>query len=745
MLQKAHRFQHGALQRRLFFTILAGLVPLVLLSCLILVHNAESQKRQLFEALQNSASALNSAIESELEVSVSALDTLAASSRLKTGDLAGFHGEARELLARRANWGNVVLSTPQALQLLNARLPYGSELPAQVSPGLVEQVAWSGKPAVGDIVDSAVPGKLAFAVHVRASGPGGTVYVLSAPILPASISNLLARQKVPDKSLVTVLDGRQVIVARSLDQARSVGRKPSASFLAMLGEDRAQGWLAATTLEGRRVYVVYTRSTSNGWISAISVPAQEVDGPVNRAYTLLAVSILLAALIGFCAAWLVGRSITVPLGQLATFARAVSRGELYRAPATRLPEIRQVGEAIAANHSERERLLFSEREAHRHEREARQVADEASQAKDELVAMLGHELRNPLAPISTAAQLLKLPDTDGPRARQLSAIVERHAHHLMRLVDDILDVSRVTRKLVILQRVALDLNELLPQAVEQVQEELDAHRHRLSVSPAAVPAWVIADGTRIVQVLVNLLQNAGRFTPDGGSISLTAEVTADRVRVAVADNGVGISPAMLARVFQLFSRADQAPDQARGGLGLGLPLVNGLVVLHGGRVEAASAGDGLGSTFIVELPRIAAPDPDKAGEVQGALPKAGKARVMVVDDNADAGNMLALYLGERCGYEVTVCCDPVQALGAAVNDCPDVMLLNIDMARMDGFELARRLKANPATHGAVLFALSGCGLHKHRDAAFAAGFARHFAKPVNLQQLAASLEESVAV
>jgi CheY-like chemotaxis protein len=358
--------------------------------------------------------------------------------------------------------------------------------------------------------------------------------------------------------------------------------------------------------------------------------------------------------------------------------------------------------------------------------------------------MLGHELRNPLAPISTAAQLLKLPDTDGTRTRQLSAIVERHAHHLTRLIDDILDVSRVTRKLIMLRREAVDLNEVLPQAVEQVQDELEARRHRLSVVPAPRAAWVMADRTRIVQVLVNLLQNSARFTPDGGSISLKVELVPGRVRATVADNGVGISPAMLPRVFQLFSQADHALDRARGGLGLGLPLVNGLVALHGGRVDVASDGEGLGSTFVVELPLVAAAGPAGADQRQAARAQAGKLRLMVVDDNVDAGNLLALYLGEHCGYEVTVFSDPFAALDAAEKDCPDVFLLDIGMPRMDGFELARRLKANPATHGALLFALSGYGQQKDRDASFSAGFARHFAKPVNLEMLVASLEESLA-
>jgi len=742
MLPRAFRVEHGQLHRRLFLTILAGLLPVVLLSYLTLLSSAQTQKRELIEAVQNTMQALITAVDSEFEVSIAALETMGASSRLKSGDLEGFHAEARELMQRRAHWVNVVLSTPDAQQLVNARRPFGAKLPSKISPDAVAHTARTGRPWVGNILIGPGTGKPVYAVHVPVLLPGGALRVLSAPTMPASVQELLRRQKFPERSLVSIVDRNYNIVARSLNHAGSVGKRASPTLVKLLKDGRPEGWAITTTLEGKQVYTIFQRSASSGWTAVIGIPLDVLDGPVRRSYRVLAGTILVAALLGIAAALMLGRPIIHPMMQLRNAADAAGRGEAPAIPDTEIPEIRQVAEAIAAAHSERERLLASERQAHQHEREARLLAENANRAKDEFLAMLGHELRNPLAPIYTAAQLLKMPGTDGARVRQLSAIVERQAGHLTRLVDDILDVSRVTRKVIVLQREPINLNAILPQAVEQVQELCSSHRHALTVMPAAEEAWVCADRTRMVQVLVNLLHNAGKYTPDGGRLELAVSVTADQVSVAVRDNGPGIPDSLLPRLFDLFSQSERTLDRAQGGLGLGLSLVKGLVELHDGTVRVES-GDGEGSTFTVVLPRIARPEPLPSPGPARAVAPGQRVRVMVVDDNRDAANMLVLYLEQHGGFAVSVFSDPFQALAAAIADCPDALLLDIGMPGMDGYELARRLKAHAATRHAILFAISGYGQQQDKEMAFAAGFAQHFVKPVDVAQLVAKLEESL--
>lgn len=746
MLRKLIRFEHGVLHRRIFAGILAGLLPLVLLSYLTLIGTAENQKRELISAVQRTMQAMMTAVDAELDVSLSALDTLANSSRLKTGDLRGFHAEARELMQRRLNWANVVLTTPDAKQLVNARLPFGAALPSRIAADSVAQVAANGQPLVGHVLTSPLLKKPAFAVlvPVRQDGEPHIKYVLSAPIWPSSIQNLLYKQGIPEKSVVSIVDRNFNIVARTLNQNELVGKPASPTLRKLLASGQDEGWAITTTLEGTAVYTIYKRSPSSGWTAVVGIPLEVLDNPVRYSYRLLAGSIVVAALLGVAVSLAFAHSITRPMRELQLAANAVGRGEAPAIPDTDIAEIREVGEAMAGAHSERERLLASEREAHLHEREARLQAEQANRSKDEFVAMLGHELRNPLAPIYTAAQLLKLPGTDPARVRQLSAIVERQAGHLTRLVDDILDVSRVTRKVIVLKREILDMNAIVPQAVEQVQELVASRSHRLAVIPSPEPAWIDADRTRMVQVLVNLLHNAAKYTPDGGSIVLATEVGEGKVRVAVSDDGAGVPESLLPRIFDLFAQAERTLDRAQGGLGLGLPLVRGLVELHGGRVGVASGGPGLGSTFTIELPLAAAPAVQAPPTAHGPGGASGKLDVMVVDDNLDAAEMLGMFLREHGGFEVVICTDPLAALARATGQAPDVLLLDIGMPQMDGYELARRLRANPATAGARLYAITGYGQQSDREAALAAGFDGHFAKPVDVEKLVATLMGSAA-
>ncbi|MGJ7917079.1 PAS domain S-box protein [Massilia sp. LXY-6] len=372
----------------------------------------------------------------------------------------------------------------------------------------------------------------------------------------------------------------------------------------------------------------------------------------------------------------------------------------------------------------------------------------AARRKDEFLAMLAHELRNPLAPINSAAQLLVHVAADEKRVRQSSDIIVRQVRHLTGLVDDLLDVSRVTRGLVELQREQVDLKAVVASALEQARPLVEARRHYLDLALDAAPAWVDGDRIRLVQVVANLLNNAAKYTPQGGAITLTLDVDAGFASIAVRDNGIGIGPDLLPQVFDLFTQAERTPDRAQGGLGLGLALVKSLVGLHGGSVEAESEGPGLGSTFRVVLPltQAAAGVPATAG-IAAAAGAARSLDVLIVDDNADAAQSLAEIL-RTLGHRVGVAHGPQSALALAGRDWPEVFILDIGLPDIDGYVLARRLRAmaeeKPQQRAALYLALTGYGQAHDKVLSRAAGFDRHFVKPVDLDALLAALAEAPA-
>jgi PAS domain S-box-containing protein len=375
---------------------------------------------------------------------------------------------------------------------------------------------------------------------------------------------------------------------------------------------------------------------------------------------------------------------------------------------------------------------------------AEEALRSADRRKDEFLAMLAHELRNPLAPISTAAQLLKLAQANEPRIARTSEIISRQVEHMTSLIDDLLDVSRVTRGLVTLEKGMVLLDQVIASSVEQVRPLVESRRHHLSIDIAPGIAPLLGDRIRLVQICTNLLNNAAKYTPPGGELLLRARVEDGALSLLVRDNGIGIGADLLPQVFDLFTQGERSPDRAQGGLGLGLALVKSLVELHGGSVAAHSDGVGRGSDFTVRLPLPALGD-DPATQLSAALDgepfaPAAQLQLMVVDDNVDAANTLAMLL-EMQGYVVSVAYRAQDALERAAKDAPGIFLLDIGLPDMDGYELARRLRAQSATGDAVLIALTGYGQAKDRERSELAGFDHHLVKPVEIERLSALLAQ----
>jgi len=361
-------------------------------------------------------------------------------------------------------------------------------------------------------------------------------------------------------------------------------------------------------------------------------------------------------------------------------------------------------------------------------RASEQALEDADRRKHEFLATLAHELRNPLAPLRNGLELLRRGGLENEELARVQDMMQRQLGHLVRLVDDLLDVSRMSRGQVELKRERVKIQTVLEHAVELGRPLVEARRHVLTTSFPSAPVWVDGDLTRLAQVVGNLLDNAAKYTPPGGHIRVSAAAEGGETVVRVVDDGIGIAAEMLPRVFDLFVQVDRALYHPRGGLGIGLSLVRRLAELHGGTITAQSPGLGRGSTFTLRLP-LASGAPAAVGSPAvepAALP--ARLRILVVDDNTDAAQTLAMLL-ELSGHEARTAGSGPVALETARAFVPEVVFLDLGMPGMDGFEVARRLRADPSTAGAVLVALTGWGSEDAKRQSRDAGFDGHLTKP----------------
>ena len=359
----------------------------------------------------------------------------------------------------------------------------------------------------------------------------------------------------------------------------------------------------------------------------------------------------------------------------------------------------------------------------------------ADRQKDEFLAMLAHELRNPLAPISAAAEILTLTSVDQTLLRRTAEIIKRQITHLVGLVDDLLDVSRVTTGLITTDMATVNVKEVIGEAIEQCNPAINSRQHSISLEAPAEDILISGDHKRMVQVFTNILVNAAKFTPNGGTITASINVTEELAIINIVDNGKGIAPDLLPRIFDLFAQGKRTVDRAQGGLGIGLALVKSLVEIHGGTVKAFSTPDVKGSRFEIQLPRLYAEL--KPRSIQE--PTVGSAKhILIVDDNKDAANTLAEMLRAK-GHTANVEYTAVGAIERAVATPHHVFLLDIGLPEMDGNALVRYLKAQPATASALMIAVTGYGAEQNRRDAFAAGFDDYFVKPLDIDELLSRL------
>ncbi|MCA1607860.1 MAG: PAS domain S-box protein, partial [Acidobacteria bacterium] len=391
------------------------------------------------------------------------------------------------------------------------------------------------------------------------------------------------------------------------------------------------------------------------------------------------------------------------------------------------------------------KVMRDQTDRKRLEDELRQVAADLSEAdrrKTEFLAMLAHELRSPLAPIRNAMQIFRLKGGEMPDFQPAVDMMQRQVGQMVRLIDDLLDVSRITRGKIELKKQRIELDSVIHHAVEAARPGCESAQHELTVSLADHPIYLDADPARIAQILGNLLNNACKFTEPGGKIDLSVTVDSGYAEIRIKDTGIGVGPEQLPVIFEMFVQADTSLERTQGGLGIGLTLVKRLAEMHGGSVEARSEGTGKGSVFIVRLP-LATESAESA--VSRVLPdvagRSGVRRILVVDDNRDSADSLAMLLTLGGHNIVDIARDGIEAVEAAGRLKPDVVLLDIGLPKLNGYEAARRIRAQAGSNGVYLIALTGWGQDEDRRRSSEAGFDAHLVKPVDYEKLSKLLDE----
>jgi signal transduction histidine kinase/CheY-like chemotaxis protein len=720
--------RYAPLPRRLLILAAVALLPVVLFAAAALVLLARQQAAEIERATIETMRALMGSVDNELNRSIAAAETLAATDALDHGDLRRFYEEARRVLEARPEWSNLVLHDTSGRQLVNALRPLGATLPAQaMDPGTFSAAIETRRAVIAGVLISPSTGEPAFGVRVPVMRQGNVRYVITAVVKPEAMLRVIEKLNVPAGGLVTIFDDRGDIVARSRSHAEYVGKPVSAGFRQLISRG-PEGWGVSPTVDGQRVYAAYSLSGYSRWGVAVGLPAVVIEGPLRRSYLFLGAGVLLSLALGVIASLFVARRIARPIQELRRAALAVGRGQQPSLVPTTIPEVRDVAEALSLAAHDRRRAETVREDLLRREREARAVAEEANRTKDEFLAMLGHELRNPLAAISNAVRVLE--QRGGPSTDGAHAILRRQVEHLTHLVDDLLDVERVMTGKIALERSPLELGGAVEQSLATLNAAGRLDRHALAMDTA--PVWVDADATRIDQIVANLVVNAVKYTPAGARIAISVAREDGEAVLRVQDEGVGIEPALLPRVFDLFVQGKRSLDRSQGGLGIGLTLVRRLAHLHGGTVTAESPGLGKGSTFTLRLPAIE--PPAALPEAKPVVPPVVSRTVLIVEDNHDARATLRALL-ETAGHTVHDASDGPRGLDAALRLRPEVAFIDLGLPGLDGLELARRIRATPGGRGMRLVALTGYGSAADRARTREAGFDVHLVKPVDQDTL----------
>jgi len=717
----------------------AILVPTVVFSIVVLNVLLSAEREAALRSMQELARASVNAMDREMTFAMATARTLQTSRNLDEGNFEGFYAQANAANAGRDT--HAALLDERGQQIFNTVRPWGTRIPAPnpAARERVRAVIAGGEPVYSDLIKGSATGRYVVSVEAPVRIRDGRRFVVNEWMFSDRLNSILPAKNIPPSWLIAVFDRRGVTIARNIHPEKFVGEPPREERLKTILAG-FEGISRAMTRDGIEMYGAWQRSPLTGWTVGVGVPVAEVERAAVHSVALSAAGFLVALLCAIGAAILFSRRLVAAIDSAAAAAEALPAYQVPPVADLRVEEMNRLqlalhraGTLLVAGEASRRQVVEEARSARIHAEQAQKVAEEQNRAKDEFLAMLGHELRNPLAAIASGVAMMSLPGTDAERVARIKDILQRQTRHLTRLVDELLDAHRILNGKIALVRAPLDLRAAVQACVAAFEARGATRTHAIALQ--LDPASIEADPTRLEQMLANLLDNALKYTPEGGRIAIELRTEDGAALLAVSDSGIGMTPDLMARAFEVFVQG-KVVNRAKGGLGIGLAIVDALARLHGATVAVASPGPGQGSTFTLRFPLAqAAP---AAAPSQGAACTAGGLRVLVVEDNGDVREMMRMLLAQQ-GFEVEAAADGAKGIAAARCFLPDIALVDIDLPDMSGHAVATALRADPATAAIRLLAVTGYGQAADRAQALAAGFDDHLAKPVPAEVLAAAI------
>lgn len=663
----------------------------------------------------------------EIETTTSHLSHMATSPLITVQTMDAFAERCREILKFRSDWVNIALLEPSGRQVINTLFPRGSALPTNAMQEHHLSAFRTGTPQVSRLFLGAATKKWTLAVSVPVVKGNEVVYVLSVALRSADYDSLLQQRVERAGGIGALFDASHRYAARSV--APDTVRGKSAEDGLLRAMQRTPQGSGRFDVQQGMMLINWEPVAKTGWTVAVGIPAGGMGGAVGRYLAILALAAFLILGATVIVALRLSKRLSGAMAAAGDRAFQVAQGRPGVMPRTNIVEFDRLSEAlqqsaavIAEAQRERQRLLDEEREA-------RAAAERANKAKDELLAMLGHELRNPLAAITTSVHLLNRPERSPDNLEFAHRVITRQSLHLSRLVDDLLDVGRVITGKMRLQRMPMDLGDAAVSVVESLKATGDATGRSIVIDHSSV--FINGDYTRMHQVVMNLLTNALKFTEEGGAILISVRREGADAVLCVKDDGVGMKAEDVERVFDVFYQGQDAQSNGKGGLGLGLLLVRRIVEQHGGTVTAESAGKGSGSAFTVRLPAIDTQPVASVG-IAAARPE-NVCSVLLIEDNEDMRRVLRRTLEDE-GHQVHEAEDGLSGLTAAVTLRPDVAIVDIGLPGMSGLRVAEAIRSQTG-RDIFLIALTGHGQPDDVRKSTQAGFDTHMVKPPDIPRL----------